>query len=452
MATTHEARFLLTAKDRTEVAMSRAKKNILGVGSAARQATSMIGGLVGAAGFGMLMRQAIETGSALSDMATATNTNVEAFQALLFAAEEAGASQQDLARALRNIQQRAIEAKNGTTSYADAMDRLGIDTETFIGLPTERKLEAIGQALVDSTDKQQAYADIIRFVGEESGPKLIEALQRLGTEGFDEVSTAAALSGAIMKEEVVKRMDDAADAIQKFKRRITNFTAIFASAALEMGDDFGTAFAGMINSIEGLKTTMPNEDDGAKDGAGYGSTFRVNLERELNRSATTIESQLTRIFSDFSDGAKGIVSNLGDFIISEITEAFAKSFIVNPLMGFLGLGGSAAAPDGKNVPFNFLSKMMHVLPGFAGGGDFTVGGSGGTDTSLVAFRATPGERVSVTRPGQGDGGGAAVNVFQTFQPGVSPEAMAFAMNQTKRETMAAVQEGLRRNPNFGRRA
>lgn len=39
------------------------------------------------------------------------------------------------------------------------------------------------------------------------------------------------------------------------------------------------------------------------------------------------------------------------------------------------------------------------LPGFQHGGRFTVGGSGGADSQAVAFRATPGERVSITPPG-----------------------------------------------------
>jgi len=40
---------------------------------------------------------------------------------------------------------------------------------------------------------------------------------------------------------------------------------------------------------------------------------------------------------------------------------------------------------------------------FQQGGSFTVPGSGGPDSQLVSFAATPGERVSVTRPGQAGG-------------------------------------------------
>lgn len=47
------------------------------------------------------------------------------------------------------------------------------------------------------------------------------------------------------------------------------------------------------------------------------------------------------------------------------------------------------------------------LPGFAHGGSFQVAGHGSTDTTPVAFMATPGERVTVETPGQqqGSGGG-----------------------------------------------
>lgn len=57
------------------------------------------------------------------------------------------------------------------------------------------------------------------------------------------------------------------------------------------------------------------------------------------------------------------------------------------------------------------SAIMKFLPGFKTGGTFKVGGSGGIDSSVVAFRATPGEMVDVRRPGQdfGSGGGNTYN-------------------------------------------
>lgn len=75
-----------------------------------------------------------------------------------------------------------------------------------------------------------------------------------------------------------------------------------------------------------------------------------------------------------------------------------------------------------------IAQIMAQTPGFAFGGDFTVGGTGGTDSQLVAFRATPGEQVSVRTPtqerdearqggGEGQqGGGSAIRVVNVIDP------------------------------------
>lgn len=75
-----------------------------------------------------------------------------------------------------------------------------------------------------------------------------------------------------------------------------------------------------------------------------------------------------------------------------------------------------------------VAQIIAQTPGFAFGGDFTVGGTGGTDSQLVAFRATPGEQVSVRTPtqerdearqggGEGQqGGGSAIRVVNVIDP------------------------------------
>lgn len=76
------------------------------------------------------------------------------------------------------------------------------------------------------------------------------------------------------------------------------------------------------------------------------------------------------------------------------------SSIFGGLGSMLGLGGSAAgaAAGGGGI----LSMLGSILPflAFANGGAFQVGGQGGTDSQLVAFRASPDETVHVTTPHQ----------------------------------------------------
>lgn len=89
------------------------------------------------------------------------------------------------------------------------------------------------------------------------------------------------------------------------------------------------------------------------------------------------------------------------------------------------------------------------LPGFASGGSFQVGGSGGIDSQLVAFKASPNERVTVSKPGQGVGGGPTVVVQQTnhFASGITgtdrawiEASLAQNKEQTKQETIGLIRE------------
>lgn len=61
-------------------------------------------------------------------------------------------------------------------------------------------------------------------------------------------------------------------------------------------------------------------------------------------------------------------------------------------MGAYSQGSDAGAPG--------FDLGMADLPAFAGGGQFTVAGSGGTDSQVVSFKSTPGEVVTVSTPEQ----------------------------------------------------
>jgi len=65
--------------------------------------------------------------------------------------------------------------------------------------------------------------------------------------------------------------------------------------------------------------------------------------------------------------------------------------------------------------------------GFQHGGAFTVGGSGGPDSQLVGFRATPGERVTVSTPGQMRSGRSSVQQTIIVQGSIVTERQLSAL-------------------------
>lgn len=87
-----------------------------------------------------------------------------------------------------------------------------------------------------------------------------------------------------------------------------------------------------------------------------------------------------------------------------------------------------AAATGAVAAVNVAQIISQPLPGYAFGGNFKVGGTGGTDSQVVAFRATPDERVRVTTPAQereeqrqaegAQGQGSSVRILNVLDPGL----------------------------------
>ena len=100
-------------------------------------------------------------------------------------------------------------------------------------------------------------------------------------------------------------------------------------------------------------------------------------------------------------------------------EGLFKSIASKDWKGVLGsVLDILAGKDGKGLGgwAKIGADILGNLPGFKTGGSFKVGGAGGADSQLMAFRATPGEMVDVRRPGQDMGPAGAMAVHVTPSP------------------------------------
>lgn len=79
--------------------------------------------------------------------------------------------------------------------------------------------------------------------------------------------------------------------------------------------------------------------------------------------------------------------------------------LFDSLAGAVGLGGGGGGSSSALNSVSIDDFFSSGFPGFANGGSFDVGGSGGTDSQLVAFRASPNERVTIETPAQQRGRG-----------------------------------------------
>lgn len=129
--------------------------------------------------------------------------------------------------------------------------------------------------------------------------------------------------------------------------------------------------------------------------------------------------------------------------------AVQKALASAPPPANYALAAAVGAATAANI-----AQIMSTNLGFQTGGSFVVGGQGGPDSQMVAFRATPGEKVSVARPEQvkkGDpyeGGGAAapqvnariINVLDPAMMGdylATPDGEQVIMNVLRRNSDTA---------------
>jgi hypothetical protein len=164
----------------------------------------------------------------------------------------------------------------------------------------------------------------------------------------------------------------------------------------------GVAQIEIIASLDGLDADLESAREMVAEA---GSAFESVLSSAGERMIDAVVS---------AGQARDVWLSLGDAALSlaaDIEKAIFQLTILNPLLNSLS-GGAEQLPTMSLGAIGDLLGGVAGLAGFASGGEFEVGGSGGTDSALVAFRATPGERVSVTPANDrgAAGGGAVTNV------------------------------------------
>lgn len=202
-------------------------------------------------------------------------------------------------------------------------------------------------------------------------------------------------------------------------------------------------------TIEGLRTPLEKYADEVKrlQSLGIGSE---NLQRGIARAreemeATTaaasktndVANQLGLTFSSafedaivngakFSDVLAGIEKDLIRIITRKLVIEPLGDALSGAVKGLVGGGGGAGM-------FAGIGKLF----GFAAGGSFQVGGAGGIDSQMVAFRASPGERVTV---GESSGGpGVTININNPRDA----ESIIRSRGQIEASLRAATQRGVR---------
>jgi hypothetical protein len=181
-----------------------------------------------------------------------------------------------------------------------------------------------------------------------------------------------------------------------------------------------TAAGGMLGKLFGIKGAGGQQPTGTASDplyvaltAGSGVADAGGLASLLGgKNGTDVGSQLGAMFGGGSSSGGGLLSSI--------------------------FGGGSGGGGG------LLAGLAKLIPGFAGGGSFTVGGKGGVDQNLAMMRLSAGERVTIETPQQqrDQAGGIGGGVTQHFHfPGASVDGFRRSTRQWARQSRMAMQYG-----------
>lgn len=162
----------------------------------------------------------------------------------------------------------------------------------------------------------------------------------------------------------------------------------------------------------------------------------TNAAEQTRNAFTNAFQSMEDAFVNFVKTGKLDFRSLADSIINDILRIQFRAQAAR-ILGGAGAGGLLDSIfSGNQSPAPVEDRAIGgglsfgEAEGFATGGSFMVGGHGGTDSQLVAFRASPNERVTIQTPDQqrGAAGTLTVHVHNNFALGVQSTVRAEVMN------------------------
>lgn len=331
-------------------------------------------------------------------------------------------------RLLRSIKKVVAGIKSAVADAKSAILSLGV-SQAGAGSANADPLQPImpGDANAASVSPAPASVETSPTLSEDLSRDYISEITNLFDSGSESASNftrsaedaAAAVSGAGgVGEKMSKAAKEAAAAMNKLKQEgqsvfettrtplekynmeLERLGRLLKAGAIDQ-DTFARASAAAKKSLDEAQGSMGKLGD-----------IGQNISQTISSSFKGLIDGSKKL----KDVLKDVVSNLADMMLNNAFQIF--------------FGGGATGGGGL---FSGLLGGFGKLLGFANGGSFQVGGAGGIDSQLVAFRASPNETVSITKPGQdggGDGGRVAVEVMPS-------EYFDVRVRSISRETAAA---------------
>lgn len=331
------------------------------------------------------------------------------------------------------------EASKASGGLGDSLKGLGGNTQAAVGAAGALKTatQDLGAAVEGTKTAIGDYSDAVTFMAstETTAEQAAEALRKTQERARKVIEDYAAATKAAAAE------------TQRLALTTRNAFGEMITVTDEWARRSGAAFNAVKDGASSTATAVDNSMEQIVASAEKASAA-------IQSTASNITSQSTYL-NDSATVKMAFESQGGDW--SQIGNAL---LVMNNMYGHPG--GDTAVQNLWNIldkqpkaaAHSFVQNYAYVnnafagqgLPTFATGGDFAVGGHGGTDSQLVQFMASPDENVLVETPAQrrarlasqeGNSGGGNVIVNMNVS---TPDANSF--RRSKSQTYLALRAKL----------
>lgn len=444
--------------------------------SAGRVGETML--TVATVGFGAMVKNAIDSADHMEKLNRRLGVSTEALSQLKFAAEQSGVQFNTLTMGMQRAQRRIAEAAKGTGEAKEALIELGLSASALSQLSPDKQLMAIADAMQgvgDAGDKTRLAMKLFdsegvallqtMTEGSEGMRTLMKEADDLGLTLNNKTAVGAATANdainrakSAMQGAALQAVQNTAPAIAEMANQFSATLPTAVTLAISAFATFKETSAKILSFIldRFSKTAMIIGDFIIRtDSELAASMFRFAKRsglmsqsflkiaedgQRLNSSLSQVTSTIDEMAAnpavetgaaietmtegmlraqeeaqklgdtmkvDLFDESRNAFQQIGDMwkqTLQDMINAWVSSGIKNLFKSFFNMGGGGGG---------FLGGIGKLF-GFANGGSFEVGGRGGTDSNLVAFRATKGERVTVQTPNQQRQGGGGVVFHNSY--------------------------------------
>lgn len=297
--------------------------------------------------------------------------------------------------------QRVINNTKATT-IADFAKDLDIAKLIVDSKKASTALDSVQQSFKDLSDQADDYVERAKKLGFTTGEVLKAFATNFDLSITDQINKIEDPFKFAM-DQLIKDQDARLEYAKKIGADITNVQKLNLLEQKNLIEQFGNDTADALKKAgDDLKKYL--------DGQLLGSNSNLTPAQQLQEAQKQFQSQL--------ETARGAGANAD---IGALTSS-ANNVLE---LGKNVLGGAtqdyAFLQDSTRALLQQLGKQLG-LPGFAVGGEFQVNGIGGTDSQVVAFKATPGETVKVTPSNKQDDGRNLQLLVSELQKSIAPLA------------------------------